>query len=102
MAPVTPNSAYLYVTAAASLLQKRQLNLKQRKHYQLGSLMLNMMCTIHRSLEEEKKKLRPRRFNCYAKYQVPNEHEWNNKCDRLLLLQLMTPDMKLKIEQQAT
>jgi hypothetical protein len=98
---VTPNSSYLYVAAASSLLQQpRAINPKHRKGYRFGLLVANVMRDIHSSLEKEKRQLPPRRFNCYAKYHVPDEREWNHECDRLLLLHLTTPDTKLKSERQ--
>ncbi len=59
---VTPNSAYLYVAVASSLLQIRQLNLIHRKNYRFGLLLANMMVDIHQALVEENRSLPPRRF----------------------------------------
>jgi hypothetical protein len=98
---VTPNSAYLFVAAATTLLQVPRLNPKHRKNYRFGLLMANLMIDIHRSLEKEGKKLPPRRFNCYAPYSVPTEKDWNHQCDRLLLLHFTTPNTKLKVERRA-
>jgi hypothetical protein len=57
---VTPNSAYLYVAAAASLLQHRTLDSKHQKEYHFGLLMANMMREISTSLTNEKRKVLPR------------------------------------------
>jgi hypothetical protein len=97
---VTPNSAYLYVAAAASLLQRRQLDPEHRKEYRFGLLMAHTMCDIALRLKQEKRQLPPRRFNCYATYAVPGEKEWRKDCEQLLILHLTTPDTKLKIERQ--
>ena len=98
---VTPNSGYLYVAAAASLLQLRHLDSKHRKQYRFGLLMANTMQDISTSLNKEKRKVPPRRFNCYATYQVPGEKEWTKECERLLLLHLITaPGTKLKSNRQ--
>jgi hypothetical protein len=97
---VAPNSAYLYVAAASSLLQVRHLNPIHRKNYRFGLLLANTMIDIHKALVTEKRSLPPRRFNCYAKYRVPEEEEWNKQCDRLLLLHFTTPDTKVKTERQ--
>jgi hypothetical protein len=51
-------------------------------------------------LGAEKRQLPPRRFNCYAKYQVPDKHQWNKECDQLLPLHFMTPKTKLKSERK--
>jgi hypothetical protein len=93
-----PISAYLYTAAAASLLQRQHLDLKHRKGYQFGLLLANIMKDIHLRLEEEKKTLPPRRFNCCATYATPGESEWVEQCDRFLLLHFTTPDIKLKAE----
>ena len=98
---VTPNSAYLFVSAATTLLQLPRLNQKHRKNYRFGLLMANLMIDIHQTLEKEGRKLPPRRFNCYAPYLVPLEKEWSNQCDRLLLLHFTTPNTKLKVERRA-
>jgi hypothetical protein len=98
---VTPNSAYLYVAAASCLLQIPRLNPKHRKKYRFGLLIANLMIDIHQALEKEKRKLPPRRFNCYAKYSVPSEVEWSKQCDQLLILHFTTPNTKLKSERQS-
>jgi hypothetical protein len=98
---VTPNSAYLFVAAASTLLQIPRLNPKHRRNYRFGLLVANLMVDIHRTLEKEKRKLPPRRFNCYAAYSVPLEKEWSHQCDRLLLLHFTTPNTKLKAERRA-
>jgi hypothetical protein len=98
---VAPNSAYLYAAAAASLLQRRQLDKKHRKGYRFGLLLANVMKDIHLSLERQNKMLPPRRFNCYATYSIPGEAEWNKQCDKMLVLHLTTPDTKLKTERRA-
>jgi hypothetical protein len=97
---VTPNSAYFYVAAAASLLQVCHLDSKHRKQYRFGLLLAHTMLNILMSLNKEKRKVPPRRFNCYATYQVPGEKEWTKECQHLLLLHLTTPDTKLKSKQQ--
>ena len=98
---VAPNSAYMYVAMASSLLQVRHLNPIHHKNYQFGLLLANLMTDIHKALVTEKRTLPPRRFNCYAKYIVPDEQEWNKQCDRLLLLHFTTPDTKVKSEQRS-
>jgi hypothetical protein len=40
---VTPNSSYLFVAAAASLLQQPKLHPQHRKQYQFGLLLANTM-----------------------------------------------------------
>ena len=60
-----------------------------------------MMKSIHQNLVHEKRQVPPRRFNCYAQYEVPTETEWNQQCDRLLILNLTIPDTKLKTERQS-
>jgi hypothetical protein len=97
---VCPNSSYLYVAAAASLLQQRRLDPKHRTKYRFGLLVATTMRDIHTSLVSEKRNLPPRRFNCYATYAVPDEMEWNEQCNRLLILHLTTADTKLKSERQ--
>jgi hypothetical protein len=63
-------------------------------------LMANMMREISTSLTNEKRKVLPRWFNCYAStYQVPGEIEWSKECEHLLILHLTTPNMKMKIER---
>ncbi len=54
---VAPNSAYLYVAAASTLLQLPRLNPKHRKNYRFGLLVANLMVNIHGSLEKENRKL---------------------------------------------
>jgi hypothetical protein len=98
---VTPNSGYLYVAAAASLLQRRHVNSNHRKQYRFGLLVAHTMLNISTSLNKEKRKVPPRRFNCYATYQVPGEKEWTKQCEHLLLLHLTTPNPKKKSERQA-
>jgi hypothetical protein len=82
---VTPNSAYLYVAAAAALLQESSINPKHRVDYRFGLLLAHTMLDIHSSLVAERRTNPPRRFNCYSAYTVPDETHWNQECDRLLL-----------------
>jgi hypothetical protein len=100
---VTPNSAYLFVAGAASLLQRPKLDTQHRSGYRFGLLLANVMRDIHQALLFEKKDLPPRRFNCYATYQVPDEQEWKHQCDRLLILHLTTSTSppKLKAERRS-
>jgi hypothetical protein len=92
---VTPNSAYLYVATASSLLQITYLNPIHRKNYRFGLLLANMMIDIHQALVDEKRSLPPQRFSCYANYHVPEEEEWNKQCDQLLLLHFTTQNTKV-------
>jgi hypothetical protein len=78
------------------MLQEGKLDLKHQKGYHFGFLLASMMIDIHSSLVDKKRKLPPR------KYMVPTIHDWNKECDRLLLLHLTTPDIKVKSKQQAS
>jgi hypothetical protein len=96
---VTPNSTYLFVAAVSAIVQQGRIDPKHRQGYRFGFFLANLMIDIHAGLEKESRKLPPRRFNCYRKYVVPNEQDWNRECDRLLLLHLTTPDTKVKSER---
>ena len=98
---VAPNSSYLYAAASTVLLQLGKLNPRHRKQYRFGLLVANLMNDIHQKLANGRRKCPPRRFNCYRKYVVPDEEDWNEECDRLLLLHLTTPDIKKKADRQA-
>jgi hypothetical protein len=97
---VTPNSAYLFVAGAASLLQRPKLDPQHRSGYRFGLLLANVMKDIHLSLLAEKKHVPPRRYSCYAAYHVPDEQEWKHQCDRLLILHLATPTTPPKLKHE--
>jgi hypothetical protein len=97
---VAPNSAYLFVAAALTLLQAGDLNTQHRQKYRFGLLVANLMVDISRALVAEKRRIPPHRYNCYATYQVPDEQQYNKDCDRLVLLNLVTPNTKLKSERR--
>jgi hypothetical protein len=78
---VKPNSSYLFVTAAASLIQQPKLHPQHRKKYRFGLLLANTMRDIRSSLAADKRNNPPQRFNCYARYTVPDEPEWNKQCE---------------------
>jgi hypothetical protein len=72
---VAPNSAYLFVAAASTLLQAGDLNTQHGQKYRFGLLLANLMVDISRALVSEKRRISPHRYNCYATYQVPDEHQ---------------------------
>ena len=100
---VTPNSTYLFVAAATALLeQEDDIDPQHREDFRFGLLVANLMVDIHRSLINQKRSLPPRRFNCYATYRVPDELEWNQQCEKLLILSLTTPDSKQTKSERRT
>jgi hypothetical protein len=52
---VTPNSAYLYVAATASILQESNINPKHWVDYRFGLLLAHTMLNIHSSLVAERR-----------------------------------------------